>query len=145
MQNHYNLLYREEEREMLRLCSAEGIGVLPWSPLARGLLARPWQTSPATGRAETDEYGKKLYAKTSEQDRAVVERVGEVAAHRGVPQAQVALAWLVSKSVVTSPIVGATKPHHLDDALAALSIQLTAEEVQKLEEPYVPHEIAGFE
>ena len=145
MQNHYNLLYREEEREMLRLCSAEGIGVLPWSPLARGLLARPWQTSPATGRAETDEYGKKLYAKTSEQDRAVVERVGEVAAHRGVPQAQVALAWLLSKPVVTAPIVGATKPHHLDDALAALSIQLTAEEVQKLEDPYVPHEIAGFE
>jgi 1-deoxyxylulose-5-phosphate synthase len=145
MQNHYNLLYREEEREMLGLCRAEGIGVLPWSPLARGLLARPWQDSSPTGRSATDEYGKKLYAKTADQDRAIVERVGAVAAARSVSQAQIALAWLLSKPVVTAPIIGATRPQHLDDALAALSLQLSAEEIHKLEEPYVPHEIAGFE
>jgi aryl-alcohol dehydrogenase-like predicted oxidoreductase len=145
MQNHYNLLYREEEREMLRLCAAEGIGVLPWSPLARGLLARPWQDSPATGRAATDEYGKTLYAKTMAEDRRVVDRVGEVAEARGVPRAQVALAWLLSKPVITAPIVGATKPHHLDDAIAALTLKLEPQEVARLEEAYVPHPIAGFE
>jgi len=145
MQNHYNLLYREEEREMLGLCQAEGIGVLPWSPLARGLLARPWQPTPSTGRAATDEYGKKLYAKSEGEDRAVVERVGEVADARGVPRAQIALAWLLSKPVVTAPIIGATKPHHLEDLVSALSLNLNADEVTKLEEAYVPHPIAGFE
>jgi 1-deoxyxylulose-5-phosphate synthase len=145
MQNHYNLLYREEEREMLRLCQAEGIGVLPWSPLARGLLARPWQAASSTDRAATDEYGKKLYAKSAEDDRAVVERVGEVAGARGVPRAQVALAWLLSKAVVTAPIVGATRPHHLEEAVAALSMTLSSDEITKLEGPYVPHPVAGFE
>jgi aryl-alcohol dehydrogenase-like predicted oxidoreductase len=145
MQNHYNLLYREEEREMLGLCQAEGIGVLPWSPLARGLLARPWQTASSTGRAATDEYGKKLYAKSADDDRAVVERVGEVADARGFPRAQIALAWLLSKPVVTAPIIGATKPSHLEDAVAALSVNLSSDEITKLEEPYVAHPIAGFE
>jgi aryl-alcohol dehydrogenase-like predicted oxidoreductase len=145
MQNHYNLLYREEEREMLGLCQAEGIGVLPWSPLARGRLTRPWEDQASTPRGQTDEYGRTLYAATVESDRRVVDRLGEIAAARGMPRAQAALAWLLSKPVVTSPIVGATKPHHLDDAVAALSVRLTAEEVAALEEPYVPHAVAGFE
>ncbi|HWA97998.1 MAG TPA: aldo/keto reductase [Pirellulales bacterium] len=143
MQNYYNLLYREEEREMLPLCAAEGIGVLPWSPLARGRLARPWDARGSTRRAETDEFGKTLYAATEEADRQVVERVAAVAAERGLPQAQIALAWLLHKSVVTSPIVGATKPHHLHDAVAALGIRLSAEELAKLEQPYVPHPVLG--
>jgi aryl-alcohol dehydrogenase-like predicted oxidoreductase len=145
MQNHYNLLYREEEREMLGLCQAEGIGVLPWSPLARGRLTRAWEDQPSTPRGQTDEYGRTLYAAAAESDRRVVDRLGEVAAARGIPRAQAALAWLLSKPVVTSPIVGATKPHHLDDAVAALSVRLAAEEVAALEEPYVPHAVAGFE
>jgi 1-deoxyxylulose-5-phosphate synthase len=144
MQNHYNLLYREEEREMLPLCRAEGVGVLPWSPLARGRLARAWQTGPGTKRAETDEFGKTLYAKTDDADRQVVERVGAVAAARGVPYAQVALAWLLQKPAVTAPVVGATKPHHLEDAVGALAVKLAPEEVAALEEPYVPHAVAGF-
>jgi aryl-alcohol dehydrogenase-like predicted oxidoreductase len=144
MQNHYNLLYREEEREMLGLCAAEGIGVLPWSPLARGRLTRPWETKPSTDRAATDEMIGKLYAKTEEADRQVVERVGRIAEARQIPRAQVALAWLLSKSVVTSPIIGATKPHHLEDAVAAVSVKLTPEEITSLEQPYVPHEVAGF-
>jgi aryl-alcohol dehydrogenase-like predicted oxidoreductase len=143
MQNHYNLLYREEEREMFGLCAAEGIGVIPWSPLARGLLTRPWQTS--SNRAETDEVGKKLYTKNADQDRAVIDRVGELAESRGVSRAQVALAWVLSKPVVTSPIIGATKPHHLEDANAALSLKLSNDEIAKLEEAYVPHPIAGYE
>jgi aryl-alcohol dehydrogenase-like predicted oxidoreductase len=145
MQNHYNLLYREEEREMLRLCEAEGIGVLPWSPLARGLLARPWQNDPATERAATDEYGKTLYRKALEADRAVVQSVGEVAAARGLPRAQIALAWLLGKPVVTAPIVGATKPEHLEDAAASLSVKLDSDEIAKLESAYAPHAVAGFE
>jgi aryl-alcohol dehydrogenase-like predicted oxidoreductase len=144
MQNHYNLLYREEEREMLPLCLDEGIGVIPWSPLARGRLARPWEQKAATDRAGTDEFGKTLYARTEEADRVVVDRVGEVANARGLPRAQIALAWLLSKPTVTAPIVGATKPHHLEDAVAALSIQLTPGEVSRLEEPYVPHPVLGF-
>jgi 1-deoxyxylulose-5-phosphate synthase len=142
MQNYYNLLYREEEREMLRLCQAEGIGVIPWSPLARGRLTREWNESSA--RSETDEFGKTLYAKTAEADRKVVERVAEIAGRRGVPRAQVALAWLLHKPVVTAPIVGASKPQHLEDAVAALSLKLTPEEITELEEPYVPHAVAGL-
>jgi 1-deoxyxylulose-5-phosphate synthase len=143
MQNHYNLLYREEEREMLGLCRAEGIGVLPWSPLARGKLTRPWTSAP-TARAETDEFGKSLYAQTQDTDRRVVERVIQVAQARAVPPAQVALAWMLHKPGVTSPIVGASKPHHLEDAVAALSLHLSAEEMVALEEPYVPHPVLGF-
>ncbi len=142
MQNHYNLLYREEEREMLGLCQAEGIGVLPWSPLARGRLAREWDVK--TARTETDEYGKSLYANTEAADRQVVERVGEIAAAREIPRAQVALAWLLGKSAVTSPIVGATKVHHLEDAVAAVSVQLSEQEIASLEQPYIPHSNAGF-
>ena len=144
MQNHYNLIYREDEREMMGLCSAEGIGVIPWSPLARGRLARPWEDAPTTNRAETDEFGKTLYRSMVQADRKVVERVGEVAAARGIPRAQVALAWLLHKPVVTSPIIGATKQQHLEDALATLSLKLTADEIARLEEPYVPHPVAGF-
>ncbi len=144
MQNHYNLIYREEEREMMSLCLAEGIGVIPWSPLARGRLARPWEDAPTTSRGETDEFGKTLYRSMIESDRKVVERVGEIATSRGIPRAQVALAWMLHKPAVTSPIVGATKPNHLDDAVAALSVKLTAEEMSRLEEPYLPHPVAGF-
>jgi len=142
MQDHYNLLNREEEREMLPLCAAEKIGVLPWSPLARGRLARAWGEK--TDRMEKDEVSRKLYDATEEADRKVVERVGEVAARRGVPRAQVALAWLLSKPVVTAPIVGASKTNHLEDAMDALALKLRPEEITALEEPYVPHPIAGF-
>jgi aryl-alcohol dehydrogenase-like predicted oxidoreductase len=143
MQNHYNLLYREEEREMTPLCHAEGIGVLPWSPLARGRLTRPWQ-SETTKRSETDRFGNSMYARTEEDDRKVVDRLGEIAEKRGVPRAQAALAWLLSKPAVTAPIVGATKPHHLQDAVAALSLRLTSDETKSLEEPYAPHPVLGF-
>lgn len=143
MQNHYNLLYREEEREMIPLCQSEGIGVIPWSPLARGRLARPWQ-SEYTERFETDRFGKQMYAQTEETDRKVVERLGQLSEQRGVPRAQLALAWLLSKSAITSPIVGATKPNHLSDAAAALSLRLTAEELASLEELYTPHPVLGF-
>ena len=143
MQNHYNLLYREEEREMIGLCKEEGIGVIPWSPLARGRLTRPWKAE-TTARTETDVFGNRLYAQTEEADRRVVERLGEIAAKRGVPRAQIALAWLFAKPAVTAPIVGASKPNHLEDAVAALSIHLSAEEMAALEEPYVPHPVLGF-
>jgi aryl-alcohol dehydrogenase-like predicted oxidoreductase len=139
MQDHYNLLNREEEREMLPLCADEGIGVIPWSPLARGRLTREWDES--TSRSETDEFGSKLY---NPGDRAIVERVAEVATARGVPRAQVALAWLLSKPVVTAPIVGVTKERHLDDAVAAVDLVLSAEEIARLEEPYTPHAVVGF-
>jgi aryl-alcohol dehydrogenase-like predicted oxidoreductase len=142
MQNHYNLLHREEEREMMPLCAAENIAVLPWSPLARGRLTRDWNET--TQRLETDEIGQKLYAATAEADRRVAQRVAEVAAKRNIPRAQVALAWVLQKPFVTSPIVGASKPNHLDDALAALSVKLTPEEIRALEEPYVAHPIVGF-
>jgi aryl-alcohol dehydrogenase-like predicted oxidoreductase len=142
MQNHYNLLYREEEREMMPLCDAEGVGVVPWSPLARGRLTRDWNES--TKRLETDEFGRKLYAATEDADRRIVERLAEVAAKRGVSRAQVALAWVAQKPFVTAPIVGASKPHHLDDAIAALSLSLTPEEISALEELYVPHPVVGF-
>jgi aryl-alcohol dehydrogenase-like predicted oxidoreductase len=142
MQNHYNLLYREEEREMLPLCAAEGVGVIPWSPLARGRLTRPWNE--ATGRLETDDVGKRLYDATADADRLVVERVAALAALRGVPPAQIALAWVLHKPAITAPIVGASKPHHLDDAVAALGVSLSPEEIGELEAPYVPHAVAGF-
>jgi 1-deoxyxylulose-5-phosphate synthase len=142
MQNHYNLLNREEEREMLPLCEAEGIGVIPWSPLARGRLTRGWDES--TERQRTDEVGKTLYTAAVDADRQVVERVIEIASRRGVKPAIVSLAWVLQKTVVTAPIVGMTKPEHLEDAIAALSVTLTAEEVAALEAPYVPHPVVGF-
>ncbi|MGH8201021.1 MAG: aldo/keto reductase [Steroidobacteraceae bacterium] len=142
MQPHYNLLYREEEREMLQLCASEGVGVIPWSPLARGRLARPWAT--ASVRADTDEYGKQIYTAAEATDRKVVETVDGLARRRGVPNAQVALAWLLSRPVVTAPIVGATKLRHLDDAISALDVRLSAEEISELESAYLPHPIAGI-
>ena len=142
MQDHYNLLNREEEREMLPLCAAEGIAVLPWSPLARGRLARPWGEQ--TERMAKDEVSRRLYEGTNDADQKIVDRVGEVAANRGVPRAQVALAWLMAKPVVTAPIIGASKQNHLEDAVAAMTLKMTAEEIARLEEPYVPHPIVGF-
>jgi aryl-alcohol dehydrogenase-like predicted oxidoreductase len=142
MQNLFNLLYREEEREMLPLCAAEGIGVIPWSPQARGKLSRDWDYTSI--RTETDEAMTRLFAKTQEADKKVVDRVAEVAKARGIPRAQVALAWVLSKPVITAPIVGATKLQHLDDAIASVSVRLSADEIAVLEEPYVPHEVVGF-
>jgi aryl-alcohol dehydrogenase-like predicted oxidoreductase len=142
MQNHYNLLSREEEREMLPLCQAEGVGVLPWSPLARGRLAREWNEG--SGRMEIDEFGKQLYTAMPDSDRKIVQQVSDIAGKRGVPRAQVALAWLLHKPVITAPIVGATKLQHLDDAVAALSLKLRPEEISSLEAPYLPHPIVGF-
>ena len=141
MQNHYNLLYREEEREMMPLCTAERIAVVPWSPLARGRLTRVWDTQ--TARSQTDEYGNKLYVSTVEGDRQVVEQVAAIAAARGVPKAQVALAWVAQKPYVTAPIVGVSKPQHLEDAVAALSLKLEPREIARLEEPYMPHAVVG--
>jgi aryl-alcohol dehydrogenase-like predicted oxidoreductase len=141
MQNYLNLLYREEEREMLPLCKAEKIGVIPWSPLARGRLTRDWEETSA--RSQTDEFAKRLYTAMAEADRKVVERVAEVSANRGVPRAQVALAWVLQKEPVSAPIVGATKMHHLEDAVAALSIKLSPDEIASLEEPYIPHPVLG--
>jgi aryl-alcohol dehydrogenase-like predicted oxidoreductase len=144
MQNHYNLLYREEEREMIPLCKSEGIGILPWSPLARGRLARPWQGE-STKRYETDQLGKKMYSQNNEEaNRKVVDRLGQIAEQRGVSRAQLALAWLLSKPGITAPIVGASKPHHLQDSVAALTLRLTPEEIASLEEPYTPHPVLGF-
>ena len=143
MQNHLNLLYREEEREMLGLCRSEGVAVIPWSPLARGRLTRAWQ-SETTKRAETDFFGNKMYSGTEEADRKVVEALGALAEKRGIPRAQLALAWLLAKPGVTAPIVGASKPHHLADAVAALSVKLTADEIAALEAPYIPHPVLGF-
>jgi aryl-alcohol dehydrogenase (NADP+) len=138
MQDHYNLLYREEEREMLPLCADQGVGVLPWSPLARGRLTRDWDTE--TARAETDEFGGMLYR---DEDRAIVDRVAAVAERRGLPRAQVALAWLLHQPVVTSPIVGVTKPQHLADAVAAVDVELSADELEELAAGYLPHAVAG--
>jgi 1-deoxyxylulose-5-phosphate synthase len=142
MQNLVNLLYREEEREMLPLCVAEGIGVIPWSPQARGRLTRDWNI--ISTRSETDEAVGRLFAKTAEADKKVVDRVAEVAAARGIPRAQVALAWLLAKPVITAPIVGATKLQHLDDAIASVRVKLSNDEIASLEEPYVPHAVVGF-
>jgi aryl-alcohol dehydrogenase-like predicted oxidoreductase len=143
MQNHYNLLYREEEREMIPLCRAEGLGLIPWSPLARGQLAR--QPQAGTVRSNTDEYAKSLYGGTAAADDKVIARVQTMAAAKGVPPARIALAWLLHKPAVTAPIVGASKPRHIEDAVGALGIKLTAEEIKTLEEPYVPHAVAGHE
>ena len=142
MQDYLNLLYREEEREMLPLCAAEGIGVIPWSPLARGRLTRDWDD--ATERSRTDEFGRTLYEHTADADRKVVDTVGAVARERGVPRAQVALAWVLAKSEVSAPIVGASKIAHLDDAVAALDLVLSDDEIGRLEAPYVPHPVVGF-
>lgn len=142
MQNHLNLLYREEEREMLPLCRDEGIGVIPWSPLARGRLTRDWDSG--SRRQDLDAFGKTLYLGTEEADRQVVETVSRIAAARGLPRAEVALAWVLQKAEVSAPIVGASKPGHIDDAVAALDVHLTAEEIAALEAPYVPHAVVGF-
>ena len=128
---------------MLPLCADQGIGVLPWSPLARGRLTRDWDER--TERTKTDEFGKTLYTANVDADRAVIGRVADIAKRRGVPRATVALAWLLHKPAVTSPIVGVSKPQHLDDAVAALSLKVTTEEMAALEEPYVPHPVVGFE
>ncbi|WP_322011582.1 aldo/keto reductase [Paraburkholderia sp. J12] len=143
MQDHLNLLYREEEREMLPLCADQGIAVIPWSPLARGRLTRDWNAT--SEREKTDVYSRQLYEATADADRAIVEAVAAIAKARNVSRAQVALAWVLQKEEVTSPIIGASKPQHLDDAVAALSLELTDQEVDALEAPYVPHPIAGHE
>jgi len=142
MQPHYNLIYQEEEREMLPLCQDQKIAVIPWSPLARGLLTRkPNKERNETLRAQTDAFGKRLY---SDEDLKIVQGVFDVAEARGLPMAQVALAWMLSKPVITSPIIGATKPHHLDDAVSSISVQLTPQEIVHLEEAYLPHPILGY-
>ncbi|MDO0909618.1 aldo/keto reductase [Streptomyces sp. DT2A-34] len=138
MQNHYNLLYREEEREMLPLCADQGVGVLPWSPLARGRLTRDWGT--VTERSANDNFGSGLYV---DSDRVVVEAVTRVANDRGVPRAQVALAWLLHQDTVAAPIIGAAKPHHIEDATAAVELELTEKELEELQQPYRPHPIIG--
>ncbi len=140
MQDHYNLLHREEEREMLPLCIDQGVGVIPWSPLARGRLTRPWDT--VSARSETDEFGQSLY---HDDDKVIVEQVEAIAKHHGVPAAQVALAWVLAKPGITSPIVGVTKPQHLSDAIAALDVKLTEDDMTALEQPYTPRAIAGFQ
>ena len=140
MQGHYNLLYREEEREMLPLCADQGVGTIPWSPMARGRLTRDWEAT--TSRGESDEFGRTLYAGAEEADRAIVEALATIADRRGVSRAQVALAWVAAR--VTAPIVGATRPQHIDDAVASLAIELTDEEVKALEAPYQPRPVAGF-
>ncbi|MBR8240400.1 aldo/keto reductase [Burkholderia multivorans] len=142
MQNHLNLLYREEEREMLPFCEAEGIAVIPWSPLARGRLTRNWDES--SERQQSDAVGQRLYDATADADRAIVDAVAAIAAARNVPRAQVALAWVAQKRGVTAPIVGISKLPQLDDALAALDLKLTDDEIATLERPYVPHAVAGF-
>ena len=144
MQNHYNLMYREEEREMMPLCLAEGIGVIPWSPLARGRLARPWKVDNNSPRSTGDVFGSTLYASTEEADRKVVEALQSLAAERGVPAALIALAWLLTKPYVTAPIIGATKPQHISDAIAATQLTLSPDEVARLEAPYQPHPVLGF-
>ncbi|MDP3177185.1 MAG: aldo/keto reductase [Spirochaetaceae bacterium] len=144
MQPHYNLLYREEEREMLPLCRSEGVGVIPWSPQARGLLARPWKAE-ETDRSKTDSFGRTLYGGTEVSDKAVVDALAALAAARGAPMSTLALAWLLSKPGIVAPIVGATKAGHLVDAVASLDAKLSDQEVAALEAAYVPHRVVGFE
>lgn len=143
MQDQYNLIQREEEREMLPLCAAEGIAVLPWSPLARGRLTRPWGET--TARLVSDQVGKNLYDETEGIDAIIAERVASIAQERGVSRAQIALAWLLSKPVVSAPIIGASRHEHLEDAVAAVDLELTQEEIAELETAYVPHHVTGFE
>lgn len=145
MQPHYNLLNREEEREMLPLCKAEGIGIIPWSPLARGRLAREWQAASSSDRTSTDETARKLYARFEDADRRVVDRLSSVAKSRGLPNAQVALSWLLQQPLVTAPIIGATKFSHLDDAVESLNVHLSQEEMDTLTADYIPHPIVGYE
>ena len=144
MQNHLNLIYREEEREMMPLCRAEGIGSIPYSPLAAGRLTRDWSPDSSL-RAQTDQIAISKYDATADTDREIVARVAELAQQHGVPRSQIALAWLLQKEPVTAPIIGATKIAHLEDAVGALAVKLTAEEVASLEEPYVPHQIVGHQ
>jgi aryl-alcohol dehydrogenase-like predicted oxidoreductase len=144
MQNHYNLLYREEEREMLPLCRKEGIGVIPWSPLARGLLTRPRQEMDTSLRSKTDNIGRNLY-KRDEGDGAIIDAVGAIAKKRGVPNAQVALAWVLAQPGITAPIIGASKISHLEDAVAALDISLDAEEIKALTASYLPRPVMGHQ
>ena len=141
MQNHYNLLNREEEREMLPLCASQGVGVIPWSPLARGHLTRPWAST--TDRTATDDFGRTLYG-TVDCDAEIVDRVARVASDRGVPMATIALAWVLRHPQVSAPIIGATKPHHITDAVAALDVELSDDEVTLLTEAYTPHPVVGF-
>jgi aryl-alcohol dehydrogenase-like predicted oxidoreductase len=142
MQPHYNLLYREEERDMLPFCKEEGIGVIPWSPLARGRLARPWGSD--TPRGQSDKYGNSLYEKTQEADKQVVSTVQRIAKDKNVTPSQVALAWMLSKPVITAPIIGATKMSHLEEAVQALNVKLSDDEIKQLEAGYIPHQISGF-
>lgn len=142
MQDHLNLLYREEEREILPFCEDQKIAVIPWSPLARGRLTRDWDEK--TARSETDEFGKTLYKQAEDADRKIIDTVGQLAKAHGVSRAQIGTAWVLQKSAVTAPIVGASKPHHLSDAAGALTVKLSAEDVAALEEPYVPHHVEGF-
>ncbi|NMW30491.1 aldo/keto reductase [Altererythrobacter sp. RZ02] len=142
MQNYVNLLYREEEREMLPLCADQGVAVMPWSPMARGKLTRPWDST--TDRSESDVVGKMLYARTQENDREVVNAVEALSQQRGIPMAQIALAWVLQKPEVTSPIIGATKPKHIEDAVAALDVTLSAEDIAAIEAPYAPHPVMGL-
>jgi aryl-alcohol dehydrogenase-like predicted oxidoreductase len=142
MQPHLSLLYREEEREMLPLCEDMGVGVIPWSPLARGRLTRDWNQS--SERQDSDAFGRTMYEATIEADRRVIEAVAAVAQTRGVPRAQIALAWVLGKQAVSAPIIGASKPHHVQDAVAALAVKLSTDELVLLEESYVPHAVTGF-
>jgi len=142
MQDQYSLLMREEEREMHPLCLDQGVGVIPWSPLARGRLTREWGTE--TARTATDDFGNTLYHQQEESDRAIIDAVGAIAAERGVSRAQVALAWVLSKPAISAPIIGATKPHHLDEAIAAVDLELTDDEIARLEAPYAPRLPEGF-
>jgi aryl-alcohol dehydrogenase-like predicted oxidoreductase len=144
MQPHYNLIYREEEREMIPFCQDQKIAVIPWSPLARGLLTgKRTKERNETERAKTDAFGKSLYA--MDVDFEIVNRLSEIAQQRGIPSAQVALAWMLSKPAITAPIVGASKPGHLEDAVGALSVKLTGDEIRRLEELYQPHPVLGFQ
>ncbi len=145
MQPHYNLLNREEEREMLPLCAEEGVGVIPWSPLARGRLARPWQAASTSDRVTTDETARHLYARFEDSDKKIIDHVSRIAEMRGISHAQVSLAWLLQQPVVTAPIVGATQFSHLDDAVAALDVKLSPEELNALTADYIPHPIVGYE
>jgi aryl-alcohol dehydrogenase-like predicted oxidoreductase len=145
MQPHYNLLNREEEREMLPLCIEEGIGVIPWSPLARGRLARPWQANSSSDRTSTDETAKNLYNRFEEADKKIVDQVGVIATARNISHAQVSLAWLLQQKAVTAPIIGATRIEHLEDAVASLNVHLNEEEIIALTKNYIPHTIVGYE